>query len=329
MKTSREAKVGLLALISLIVLYFGFNFLKGSNIFSRSNIYYVEYDNVDGLAASNPVVLNGYPVGRVADIELMPKNGNKLKVTLDIQRDVPLPEGSKAVLVDGGVLGGKAIRLAMGTSDKMIPDKSTIPGEKELGLMALLQNQASPVLSHADSLIKNLVVVSEGFKQTGETLNKVLANFDQTGNSLNSILSENKVKLSGMMTNLNELSKSLVETEKSIKPLLANANTLVDSLQAIQLGSTVATARKTIDELRGILDGIKAGEGTAGKLIADEELYKNLNYTVISLNQLLANFRENPRRYVNVSVFGKKDKGPTVSPIDTVLRFKAPGDTIR
>jgi len=328
MKMSREAKVGLLALISLIVLYFGFNFLKGSDIFSRSNVYYVEYDNVDGLAASNPVILNGYPVGRVAGIELMPQNGNKLKVTLDIRKNVPLPEGTKAVLVDGGVLGGKAIRLAMGTSDQMIPDRATIQGDKELGIMALLQNQASPVLSSADSLVRNLVVVTEGFKQTGETLNKVLANFDQTGNSLNALLTENRTKLTGLLTNLNTLSASLVETEKSIKPLLNNANTLIDSLNAVSLGSTVAKARQTIEELQGLLAGIKSGEGTAGKLLTDDELYTNLNYTMISLNQLLANFREHPKRYINVSVFGKKDKGPAVSPIDTVLRFKPATDTI-
>jgi phospholipid/cholesterol/gamma-HCH transport system substrate-binding protein len=319
---SREVKVGLLAVVALVVLYFGFHFLKGSDVFSRSNTYFVEYENVDGLTPSNPVLLNGYPVGRVLEIELMPERNNILKVTLDVKKDVPIPEGTKAILVDGGVLGGKAIRLALGQSTTILESEAQLISEKELGLMALLQNQASPVLTHADSLMRNLAIVSEGFKQTGETLNRVLSNFDQTGTSLNVILSENRTKIAGLMGNMNKLSESLVETEKSLKPLLANANTLVDSLRAIELGNTVAKAHKTIDELQKLLAGVKAGEGTAGKLLTDDALYTNLNYTMVSLNQLLANFREHPKRYINVSVFGKKDKGPSVSPIDTLIRFK-------
>lgn len=324
---SKEVKVGLLAVISLVVLYFGFHFLKGSDVFSRSNTYFVEYDNVDGLAVSNPVMLNGYPVGRVIQIDLVPEKNNVLKVSLDIRKNVPLPEGTKAVLVDGGVLGGKAIRLAMGSSANALPDKSILPGEKEPGIMALLQKQAAPVLTHADSLMVNLAVVSEGFKETGESLNKVLANFDKTGNSLNLILAENRTRIGGLMDNLNKLSESLVETEKSIKPLLSNANTLVDSLNALSLGNTIAKAHQTLDELQKLLAGIKAGDGTAGKLLTDDALYNNLNYTMVSLNQLLANFREHPKRYINVSVFGKKDKGPAVSPIDTLLRFREPDST--
>lgn len=324
---SKEVKVGLLAAISLVVLYFGFHFLKGSDVFSRSNTYFVEYDNVDGLTPSNPVLLNGYPVGRVIQIDLVPQKNNLLRVSLDIRKNIGLPEGTKAILVDGGLLGGKAIRLDMGNSDKMLPDESELISGKELGIMALLQQQASPVLKHADSLMLNLAVVSEGFKETGESLNKVLANFDNTGNSLNLILSENRTKISGLMNNMNKLSESLVETEKSIKPLLSNANTLIDSLNALSLGNTIAKAHKTLDELQKLLSGIKAGDGTAGKLLTDDALYNNLNYTMISLNQLLANFREHPKRYINVSVFGKKDRGPSVSPVDTLLKFKAPTDS--
>ncbi len=324
---SKEAKVGLLAAISLVVLYFGFHFLKGSDVFSRSNTYFVEYDNVDGLTASNPVLVNGYPVGRVIQIDLVPEKNNLLRVSLDVRKNIGLPEGTKAVLVDGGLLGGKEIRLAMGNSDKMLPDKSELISEKELGIMALLQKQATPVLSHADSLMINLAVVSEGFKETGESLNRVLANFDKTGSSLNLILAENRTRIAGLMNNMNKLSESLVETEKSIKPLLANANTLIDSLNALSLGSTIAKAHQALDEMQKLLSGIKAGDGTAGKLLTDDALYNNLNYTMISLNQLLANFREHPKRYINVSVFGKKDRGPAVSPVDTLLRFKEPADS--
>ncbi|MGV3602352.1 MAG: MlaD family protein [Dyadobacter fermentans] len=321
MKISREAKVGAMALFAIIMLYFGFHILKGSDVFSRTYKYHVVYDNIDGLTASNPVLLNGLNVGRVQEIRLLQNRGNQLLVTIDVQKGIVVPQGTGAVLADGGLLGGKVIHLAMGTGAPM-KDGDTLIARKESGISAVLQEKALPLVSHADSLIKNLDLVVGGFQETGLILNQVLKNYNQTGTSLQGLLAENRANLLAMTSNLNKLTTSLVETEKELKPLLAKTGTLADSLNALRLGETVTSARKTIEELHTLLASVQSGKGTAGKLVKDETLYNNLNRTMISMNKLLTNFREQPKRYIHVSVFGKKDKRPAESPLDSATSFK-------
>jgi phospholipid/cholesterol/gamma-HCH transport system substrate-binding protein len=322
MKFSKEVKVGTMALFAIVMLYLGFHVLKGSDVFSRTYKYYVIYDNIDGLTASNPVLLNGLNVGRVQGITLLQERQNKLLVTLDIQKSVLLPQGTAAVLADGGLLGGKLIHLAMGSSTTALHDEDTLVARKEAGISALLQEKALPLVTHADSLVKNLDVVASGFKETGLIINQVLKNYNETGTSLRELLGDNRKNLLAITTNLNKLSSSLIETEKELKPLLSKTGTLADSLGALRLGETVQSANRTIAELRQILASVEAGNGTAGKLVKDETLYNNLNKTIVSLNMLMTNFREQPKRYVHLSIFGKKDKGPAESPLDTVTKIK-------
>ncbi len=323
MSISKEAKVGLLAVVAIVLLYLGFNFLKGSSIFSRSNSFYIMYDDIDGLTSSNPVLVNGLSVGRVMGISLLSENNNKLLVEIEIRKSVVVREGTVATLADGGLLGGKVIKLEMKPTGRTLESGDTLASLTEVGIAGMLQAKALPVLTQADSLVQNLNTVALGFKDTGKTLNMVLENLDHTGKALTGIMSDNRTKLAGLVNNLNQLSASLVETEKGIKPLMSSANTFLDSLNALQLGQTIATANKTLGELRVILANLEAGKGSVGKLLSDDKLYNNLNLTLVSLNQLLANFREHPKRYINVSVFGRKtDPGPTVSPIDTTLRYK-------
>jgi phospholipid/cholesterol/gamma-HCH transport system substrate-binding protein len=321
MKVSREAKVGMMAILAMVMLYFGFHILKGSDVFSRTHQYFVIYDNIDGLTASNPVLLNGLNIGRVREIKLLQNRKNHLLVSLDIQKGIVIPKGSAAVLADGGLLGGKVIHLAVGAGAAM-EDGDTLLAKKESGITAVLQQQALPLVTHADSLIKSLGVVVAGFQETGLILNQVLKNYNETGSSLQGLLNENRTNLLTLTTNLNKLSTSLVETEKELKPLLAKTGTLADSLSALRLGETMQNANRTISELRTLLASVESGKGTAGKLIKDETLYNNLDRTIVSLNKLLTNLREHPKRYINISVFGKKDKGPAESPLDTATIIK-------
>ncbi len=306
-----------MSIFALVMLYLGFNILKGSDIFSRTFKYYVIYDNIDGLTVSNPVLLNGLTVGRVQSIKLLQEKQNHLLVTLDIQKGIALNGGTAALLADGGLLGGKVIHLSVGKLPNILTEQDTLIGNKEAGISSLLQEKALPVVTHADSLVRNLNVVVEGFKETGLILNQVMRNYDQTGSNLNGLLSENRKNLVGITANLNKLTNSLLVTEKELQPLLAKTNTLADSLNALRIGSTLQAANQAIAELQQILAGVKAGNGTAGKLITDETLYNNLNRTMVSLNKLMTNLREEPKRYVHISVFGKKDKGPSESPLDT------------
>ncbi len=322
MKFSKEIKVGIMSIFALVMLYIGFHILKGSDIFSRTFKYYVVFDNIDGLTVSNPVLLNGLTVGRVQSIKLLQEQQNNLLVALDIQKGITLHGGTIAMLADGGLLGGKEIHLSIGKLPNKLSNNDTLSGSKEAGISALLQEKALPVVTHADSLVRNLNVVVQGFKETGLILNQVMRNYDQTGNNLNGLLSENRKNLVGVTANLNKLTSSLLKTEKELQPLLAKTNTLADSLNALRIGATLQAANKTIAELQQILAGVKSGNGTAGKLITDETLYHNLNLTIVSLNKLMTNLREEPKRYVHISIFGKKDKGPSESPLDTATTIK-------
>jgi phospholipid/cholesterol/gamma-HCH transport system substrate-binding protein len=322
MKITKEVKVGLMAVMAMVLLYLGFHILKGSDVFSRTYKYYVVYDNIDGLTASNPVLLNGLNVGRVQEIKLLQNQNNRLLVSLDIQKGIILPKGTVALLADGGLLGGKVIHLSIGASSVNLQDNDTLLGKKESGISAVLQEKALPLVTHADSLILNLAAVADGFKETGKILNQMLKNYDQTGSEVQGLVMENRRNLLVMTSNLNKLSESLIETEKELKPILSKTGAFADSLDALRLGATVQSANQTIAELRHLLADVQSGKGTAGKLIKDETLYNNMNSTIVSLNKLLTNFREQPKRYVHLSVFGRKDKGPSESPLDTTTRIK-------
>jgi phospholipid/cholesterol/gamma-HCH transport system substrate-binding protein len=322
MKISKEAKVGLLAVVAIAMLYYGFNFLKGSDLFSRTKKYYVLYDNIDGLTVSNPVMLNGLSIGRVQEIKILQDRGNQLLVTLDIQKEIVLRRGSVAILDDGGLLGGKIIQLQISSSGAPLAEKDTLEARKVAGIQAMLQGKALPVLEQADSLMAHLNVVVLGFKETGTVLNQVLRNYDQTGQVVKGTLEDNRANLKALTANLNNLTASVAETEKQLRPLLVKTGTFTDSLNALRLGETLNATRQTINEMKGMLTDIRTGEGTLARLANDQALYNNLNYTLITMNKLMTNLRENPKRYLHFSVFGKKEKGTAEAYLDTTVQLK-------
>jgi phospholipid/cholesterol/gamma-HCH transport system substrate-binding protein len=311
---SNELKVGFLALIAFLILYFGFNFLKGNDLFSSSKIYYVEFDNVDGLTASNQVVLNGIEVGKVKKVSIQPEKSNKILVALRINKDVIIPDQTIAILADGALLGGKVIRLQLlGKSE--LADGSFLKGTTEIGLTTLLKERAIPVISNADSLLIAFRTISKKFENTGTHLNELLKNSNETvvgiNGSVNGMLQENRSNITQISENMRNLSASLVETEKQLKPLLSKFTTVADSLNALKIGKTLNDANLAILTVQKILTSLESGQGSAGKLLKNDSLYLGLNKTLIDLDKLLLDFRLQPKRYLNFSVFGKKDSPPS------------------
>ncbi len=320
MKISKEAKVGILAIVTITMLYFGFNFLKGSDFFSTNHKYYVLYDNVGSLQPSNPIKLNGVAVGIVKATKLLQERGNAVLVTLDINRDIILTKGTKAMLTSE-LLGGSALMLQIPSGAPRLNEGDTLLAETEKGIQSLLQEKALPVVKNADSLIVSLNKIINQFDQTGYALNKLLTTTDQTAMGINALVDQNRQTIAATMANINALSASLIETEKGMKPILSNLLTTTDSLKALRLGQTLAQANAAVATLQKSLTALEQGQGTAGKLLKDQALYDNLNRTIVSVNKLMTNFRQYPKRYVNISVFSKKDKGPADSPADTTLKY--------
>jgi phospholipid/cholesterol/gamma-HCH transport system substrate-binding protein len=320
MKISNEVKVGVLAVVSIAMLYLGFNYLKGADFFSNTNKYPIIFDNVGSLQSSNPVKINGVQIGRVKSTEILQDRNNKVLVVVEMDKKIMLRSGTKAVLTSE-LLGGSAIQLLVPYGGKQLVSGDTLQATTETGIQALLQEKALPVLRNADSLIKSLTHVVNQFDKTGYVLNKLLASADQTAIGLNATLDQNKQNIAATMANLNALSASLIETEKGIRPILGNLQTTTDSLKALRLGQTLSQANAAVVSLQKTMSALEQGQGTAGKLLKDDKLYQNINAMVVSVNKLMTNFRQYPKRYVSVSVFGKKDKGPADSPADTTEKY--------
>jgi phospholipid/cholesterol/gamma-HCH transport system substrate-binding protein len=311
---SNELKVGFLALLAFLILYFGFNFLKGNDIFSSARIYYVEYENVDGLMVSNQVMVNGIEVGKVKKVEILPSKANKILVTLRLSQDIVIPDKTVAVLSDGALLGGKIIRLRLEGKGNLT-EESFLMGETEVGVSALLKERAIPVIANADSLLVSFRQISNKFDHTGTYLNTLLKTSNQTVSNINGsvdgIVADNRANIAQISSNMKTLSTDLIETEKQLRPLLTKFNTVADSLNALKIGKTLKEVDATVISLKKIVQGLERGEGTAGKLIKNDSLYLGLNKTLIDLDKLLLDFRLQPKRYIGISVFGKKNTPPS------------------
>ncbi len=314
MLKSNELKVGFLALIAFLILYFGFNFLKGNDIFSSARIYYVEYENVDGLMVSNQVMINGIEVGKVKKVEIQPSKSNRILVTLRLSQDMVIPDKTVAVLSDGALLGGKIIRLRLEGKGNLA-EETFLKGETEVGLTTLLKERAIPVIANADSLLVSFRQISTKFDKTGTYLNTLLKTSNETvsnlNGSVNGIVADNRANIAQISSNMKILSADLMETEKQLRPLLTKFNSVADSLQALRLGKTLKEVDAAVISLKKIVQGLERGEGTAGKLIKNDSLYVGLNKTLVDLDKLLLDFRLQPKRYIGISVFGKKNTPPS------------------
>lgn len=313
MKLAKEAKVGLLAVATLTIFYIGFNFLKGLDIFSKSNEYYAFYNDVEGLQASNPVTFNGVTVGRVMEIEPNQEKGN-VKVTFLVDEGIQLTENTVAVLADISLLGSKAIKLLI-KPGKAINQEGVMKGGRDDGLVASATERLSPTLDKVDSVLVSLNYVVKQFDNTGEAMKVMLASATQTSNGVNAVVAQNSNRLAEITTNAAKLTASLnmltADIDRQMKPILAKSSTFTDSLNALRLGKTVNTLNQSVGSLQGILNDINKGQGTIGKLTQDEALYRNLTSSANSLDALITDIKANPKSYVHFSVFGggkKKDK---------------------
>lgn len=308
MNFSKEFKVGLLSVVSGTVLYFGVDFLKGTDFMSSTNRYFAFYNNVEGLTASNPVMVNGFTVGRVEKITLAPNRTDLLCVSIVMDKNIPLNDSSVAILADGDLLGGKLIELKIGKGKKAIADEDTLLSGNSESITESLKARALPVLDQLDSTAAQLTVVMKGLTKTTQQVNTTLADFEATSKSVRGIMDDNRGSIQGTMRNVNTISAALVTTQKEVNTLITKMNRFGDTLNAMELGKTVANANKSIENLNALLGGIKSGKGSLGKLAVNDSLYNNLKNTSADLDKLFIDIKANPKRYVHFSIFGKKTK---------------------
>lgn len=320
MKISNETKVGALTAVSITLLILGFNFLKGKNVFKKKATMYVTFSKVEGLNIGDAIKINGLRVGAVEGLEEKDANLSEVVVSYHLTRSINIPLDSYGK-IEATPLGSTAIVISLGNAKQFLKDGDTLKGIDSKGLMEDLKQTLAPTI---ENINKTLASLDTTIQSIGKTFNDdsrqniaiILKELAGTTDKLNALLEPGKGSIAQSLDNVNSFSGNLKKNNDSITAVINNLTKASRNISSLELAGTVQSLESAIGNLNGLLSDIKNGKGSMGKLATDEQLYKNLNSTANSLNILLQDLRLHPKRYVQVSVFGKKDKsGPLMSPI--------------
>ncbi len=296
---TKEVKIALTAIVGIVVLFYGLQFLKGLNVFSTDITYYVAFDDVSGLSPSSPVYANGYRVGVVKSLNYDYNPQGKIVAELDLNKNMRVPRGSHAELASD-LLGNIKINLVLSEDPiNMIGHGDTIPGEMEMGMMTKVSKML-PAIEHMmpklDSIITSLntLLADPALRNTLHNVEGMTGNLNATSAELKSLSASLNREVPVMMNKANGV--------------LDNTQQLTGNLAAIDVEGMAAKVNQTLANVEQMTQKLNSNEGTLGLLMRDATLYNNLSSTAASADSLLIDFKAHPKRYVHFSVFGKKDK---------------------
>jgi phospholipid/cholesterol/gamma-HCH transport system substrate-binding protein len=329
MKVSNETKVGILAAFAITLLILGFNFLKGKNLMAKKDTIYAVFPKVDGLSTSDAIRMNGLQIGNVTQMEEGDQDLTSVVVGFHLTRDINIPDDSYAV-INANPLGATSVNIIKGGSKNFIENGDTLRTVVSAGMLDDLKKTMTPVvdnvnntLSSVDSLVEQLGLLLD--PDTRANLQQTIANLSDATNSLNELLDTKKGALASTLNHVNSITGNLKNQNDSINRIISNTGELTRKLATLEVEQTLQKVQSTVEQLNSTLMRINSGEGTAGKLVNDPKLYQNLNSTANSLNILLQDLRLHPKRYINVSVFGRKDKtGPLMQPLPDSVNQRLP-----
>ena len=305
MKLSREIKTALLVIFGLGFFYFGFNFLKGSSVFSKQKVIYSVYDEVEGLSIGADVNINGLSIGKITKIDFLP-GSTQILVSMRVRGDLAFSSASEAILYETGLIGGKAIMIQpIFENGKSIKTGDTLSSGVQPGFTELVNQQIAPLQQKLTSTLTSVDELFDGVSnvlnnQTQENLKTTLSELTRTVENANNITRKLNRLLDSNATALDTTFKHLASTS-------ANLSQISDSLVEVDFKAILAQYNKIATNLNQVLDQVNTSQGTAGKLINDPALYTQLNATLEELESLLNDLKNNPKRYVHFSLFGKKN----------------------
>lgn len=292
-----EVKIGIVVALTIAILYFGLNYLKGINIFTPNLRYYVQYDRVDGIVKTTHVLINGYQVGHVSEIYFDYSKEAPITLELTLDKKLAVPKGTIAEIYETGMLGDKAIQLHLGQGPELCSPGDTLQAAVQSGMINQLVDAIVPsmqsIMPQLDSTVKALRIILED-----GNIKKILANTED----LTDDLKYSSEKLKGLMA------KDIPATMKGISNVSATLSDVCNDINKVDLDSTMMALDSTIHNLQYITERLKSSDNTLGALFNDSALYMNLDSTVRSANELLTDLKANPKRYVHFSLFGGKDK---------------------
>jgi phospholipid/cholesterol/gamma-HCH transport system substrate-binding protein len=305
-KISNEVKIGITAIITILVFIWVYNFLKGKDLFSKTSHYYVVYDKIGGLAESNPIEVNGYRVGVVQSVRFLDPVSGRLLVTLSVDKGFRLPVNTVSEITTASLIAGMKIQLVYGNGPGTYSNGDTIPGRLAESLITKVESELAPLkerisdlVSAIDSVIGSVNEIMD--PQFKANLRSGVASLSNTAKSID------EAELKATLENVNKFTQMLVENSDKLTSTFSSLENVADTLAAADIYNSVNNLKLSLEKASVLMENLSNGQGTAGKLMTNDSLYTNLSNSLESLNLLLLDMKANPKRYVHFSLFGKKN----------------------
>lgn len=307
---------GIVFVVALFLLFFGFNFLKGKNIFRNSNVFHAIYTHVDGLKTASKVTIRGLKVGEVRDIAFTTDKADLLMVSFSVSEDYKLPKGTVAQIVTTDIMGSRSLELRLPSEVEFgyLVAGDTLDGGMSKGLKEEVSAQVRPLKAKAQQLMLSLDSILNAAQAvlgkdsqmnlvaSIENMNKTFRNLESVTHSLNEVVGTEKQNMKSVLQNFAGITDNLVRNKENINAILSNVSSFTDTLTQADFAGTLLRAQQAIAQFTTMMQSIKSGEGTVGALLNDKQLYENLQGATASMERLMTDVRMNPKKYVQFSL---------------------------
>ncbi len=315
MKLSKEFIIGLIVTAALALLYWGFNFLKGEDVFSNDRIFIAVYDDVAGLEKTNPITINGLNVGQVRNMNFTNDSEAKVIIELVLKNNIDIPIDSKAKIVSSDLLGSKAVEIKLGDESELAQSGDTLISEVEVSIKDEVNRQLKPIKTKAENLMSSIDTVlsmlqglfsydnTDNFAKSVEHIANSFENLESTTQTLDTLITGQKNKLEGIFSNIESITRNLKNNEDELNNIITNFSAVSDTLAKVRFAETMNNVDKTMAELAMVTEKINNGDGSLGLLVNNDSLYFELEKSSKDLNLLLEDIRLHPKKYLKFSVF--------------------------
>ena len=312
-KFSKELIVGFTAIITILLFVWLFSFLKGNNLFVSSDRYYAVFDDIGGLEESAPVEINGYKAGIVRDIRFINDGSGKLLVSFGISRGYNIPVGSVAEITPETILAGMKVQIIMANTSVYLNNGDTLESRLDKGFMGSMDAELTPLIEKADEIITSIDTLLNGMKlilndELRENIGRSSRNISEASYKLDTLIGKSGDNISSLIYNLDNFSAMLAKNTSAVDSSLKNISAITGELSESDLKASVDNFNIAVKETTSLLEKLNRGEGSAGLIMNDDSLYINLTNSLGQLNLLMEDLKSNPGRYVNFSIFGRKNE---------------------
>lgn len=302
--------------VGIFVIFWGVNYLKGNDLFTRQRTVFAVYNQVEGLTATNPVMVNGMKVGMIHSLSLEPDG--RITVSMHVTNKVIVPRNSKAEIFSTDLLGSKGIRLVFGDSKEDLVDGDTLVAVVQQSLSEQVNAQVAPIKAKAESLLSSIDSIlltvrgvfnentKNNLKRSFESISNSLVSIEHVAGSMDTVLAK-QGRLRVIFDNIESITTNIKNNNENLNKIISNFGAITDTIAKFKLAEALDHTSKTLEQTSTLMEKVNKGEGSLGQLATNDSLYNNLNSTAHNLDELLKDFQANPRKYLKVSVisFGK------------------------